>query len=238
MDRFTMSDTSFNPNDPLFLASRWIDGDLSPEELRQLEAAMRRDPSFAREVEQLKSTNDLLGRWSAAEPGVDWSRFERVIGDLAVPESEARELDQVDALLQRYSAREPDIDWNDFAAGVMEEIGARRTASRLILAWRVGLPLAAAAAIALAVTAIPWTAAPIASPLPTKHEPLAAAPLIDVTITPSSSAKWSTTGTVRTVVAFARDAEPCIGPEPAAAEMTLIAVSDRVSLVADEYPSL
>lgn len=115
-----------HPDDPGFLMSRQLDGDLTPDERRQLDELLSRDAEADRQMREYARLDQLLGEWGRAEPRIEWGRFQR---------------------------------------DVLAEIRRRPAASRRTWNFviRLGTPLAAAAAIALAL----W--------LPFGHEPNPAA---------------------------------------------------------------
>lgn len=65
--------------DPEFLISRALDGDATPQELRELEARTKSDPDLQREHESYRKLDDLLDRWAADDPRVDWTKLHATV---------------------------------------------------------------------------------------------------------------------------------------------------------------
>jgi anti-sigma factor RsiW len=163
-----MTERPIQPDDFELLISRALDGDLSPAEQQRLEAALAASPALRRQAAQYTALAGLLERFAAAEaPTAQRSIEADVLAGLrlaADEDSDAGALEGVDRLLDRYALARPEVDGDAFAASVMRQIvmpsaGAERFdgASRnRRLRWFVGVPLAAAAALALAVT-LPWS---------------------------------------------------------------------------------
>lgn len=158
-----MSDSEYNPHDPLFLLSRSIDGDLTPAEQEQLEAALAASAELRAEAEQLRTVCRLIQAWGARAPGVDAEDLGDEVTAHLAESAEDAELAGVDQLLQRWSRPAPEVDWERFQGAVMARIAPEPRAAplrgRLI---RLGTPLAAAAAIALAFIGYlrPWETSP------------------------------------------------------------------------------
>ncbi|MBI4719310.1 MAG: hypothetical protein HY763_16055 [Planctomycetes bacterium] len=155
-----MSEAPYNPQDPLFLLSRAMDEALTPEEQQRLDAALAADPSLHNQADRLREAQELLGRWGAAQPvpEIDWAAFaETVAARAGDPADEG--LAAVDRLLVRWGARRAVVDDVRFTAAVMKRVRSRerRTVGRTLL-FRIATPLAAAAAIVLAVTTGFWPA--------------------------------------------------------------------------------
>jgi|GEM_PF-5926039 len=106
-------------DDPIFWASRDLDGDLLPQERARLSKRLAESDDLHREAEGLCRVDRLVRRWG--ESG-------------------------------------PDVDWDDFHASVLDRIEGGAVATRR-LRWvvRIGVPLAAAAAIFIAVTTTMWS---------------------------------------------------------------------------------
>ncbi len=103
-----------HPGDPEFRLSRYVDGDLTEAERRELEKALRDDPGLVRLLEAYRRTDELV---------------------------------------KSLRERGPELDWEHFA----EEVRRRRQATAAHrpqrMLYRLYVPLAAAAAIALVCTA-------------------------------------------------------------------------------------
>jgi|CXWL01.1.fsa_nt_gi hypothetical protein len=150
-------------NDPLFLVSRGMDGDLSASEQIRLEELLAASAELRIEADKLRSVAQLVESRRTVHAQVDWKLHEKlVLAEIAEDESE---LAGVDDLLLEWGGRAPEYDERALADGVMARIAPARERKRSI--WRVvgrlGAPLAAAAAIALAVTGT-WYA-PVAMPV-------------------------------------------------------------------------
>ena len=156
-----MSDSKYNPCDPLFLLSLSLDGELTPAQREQLDAALAASAGLRAEAEQLRAVCKLIQAWGAQTPNVD---AENLGGEFAAHLAESdgtdsAELAGVDDLLRRWSQPEPEVDWERFHGAVMKNIAAERHVAPV---WgrilRLGTPLAAAAAIALAYIGYlsPW----------------------------------------------------------------------------------
>jgi len=131
---------SYSPDDLSFLLSRRLDGDdLSPDESARLDEALRTSPVLRREAEHLETIRTLISRWG-----------QRIVEPEAADDPGLR---KVDGLLRRWGEREPaELDLSE---QVLHTIGAKRRVMPRGLVFRLGVPLAAAAAIAIAALG-PW----------------------------------------------------------------------------------
>jgi hypothetical protein len=150
-----MTDQAYNPNDPEFLMSRDLDQDLSENERRRLQEAADHSPALRAQAAQLCRLDQLLRRWgdSTHEAG-SRDLAPTIVARLAREQAESPEIDRI---LTRWAATDVNVE-NDFASAVMARLRAERRQpvwSRRVL--RIGAPLAAAAAIAIAVTAGLWS---------------------------------------------------------------------------------
>ena len=154
-----MNEPTYNPNDPQFLASQRLDGPLTPEQARQLAEAMATSPALQVEVARLSAVHELVQRWAKVEPaGLDRDLAAEVRAFLEQDASGAGDGaggEAVDGLLQRWAQRAPRVDEDELLAGVLAEIApaqaqARRRTSAGRWLLRLGTPMAAAAALALA----------------------------------------------------------------------------------------
>jgi hypothetical protein len=147
------NDEKINWNDPLFLVSRSIDGDLSASEQVRLDEVLAASAELGLDAEKLRRVAGLVESRRAAAAQIDWEIHGQLI--LAQISEEKLDLAGVDSVLQQWSARTPQYDERDLARNVMAQIAPARQRRRS--AWRatlrLGAPLAAAAAVALAVTA-------------------------------------------------------------------------------------
>jgi len=201
-----MTTDEYNATDPEFLVSRMIDGDLSDNEQRQLQQALAGSKSLRAEAEKMQAVAALVGRWAGRPPELDWATHAKLIGAGVEGETDDTALGQIDDLLARWGRRSEGIDEETFTAGVMARIrGRRRRASLRRLVLRVGVPLAAAALLAVAVTGRLWVTVP--------HERTA-----KVVLGPAAGAWFSPGGgpEPRMVVSFAQTtaSSPTAAEEP------------------------
>lgn len=145
----------YDPNDPAFLISRRIDGDLTEHERNLLGDMLANSEALRDDAERLTAVHELIRRWAVATTQPDSDRLhDAVIARVADTDN----LGPVDRVIRRWALAEPNVDLRAFRAGVMARIKSTvpgRARSRILL--RLGLPLAAAAAIVMAVTAHVWT---------------------------------------------------------------------------------
>ena len=145
-----------NPDDLAFLISRGLDGDLSAFERRRLDEALSQSESSRSEASKLEAVDRLIRQWGLKPVEVDWQHHATLTSALAGNTDDER-LGKVDDLLRRWRDRSARIESIDLTPGVLARIrseGRRATPYRLVM--RLGVPLAAAAAIALAVTVTTW----------------------------------------------------------------------------------
>jgi len=177
-------------NDPLFLASLDIDGDLSAPERAQLEKALKGSPSLREQAAQLRTVAKWMDSYRKYELHIDWKTHENLV--LAAIGEHDSGLACVDRALKKWAKSEPDYDERVFVNGVLSRIDSARRTKRT--AWRtvarLGAPLAAAAAVVLAVTAT-WQA------------PVRMSPVVDVRIGPVGEGAPID----ETVVSFARPSQ-------------------------------
>ncbi len=151
-----MNDTDYDEDDLGFLVSRSLDETLSVLEQRRLEAALADSKELRREAEQLGAVQRLIARWGARPAEADWDHQAALIVAQVAGDDDAL-LDRVDQLIGRWGdAAGPPIP-SSFAEDVVQRLagGARRPA-RFAAIFRLGVPLAAAAAIALAFVGPTW----------------------------------------------------------------------------------
>ncbi len=185
-----------NPNDPLFLASRAIDGDLTAEEKQILDRALKQSPELRAEVSKLRAAQGLVAQWGKAQAAIDWDAFGESVAQIAMTESESAKVDKVDQLVARWASSTPDIELDGFADGVLAQLAPKKRSSPLRYVIRLGMPLAAAAAIALAVIPGFWKQS---SPVVKTQA------VIKVDIGPLQLAGINQTKLEHSVVSFARD---------------------------------
>lgn len=155
-----MSDRPQQFDELFFLLSRSLDEDLTDGERRRLDAALAESASLRAESDALRAVDRLVRRWGERSIELDWPTHERLI---RASVQEDASLAEVDELVARWGRTEVSCDDAAFVDGVMERIaaesGVRRTL-RMPRWYRIGVPLAAAAAIVFAVTARQWFTAP------------------------------------------------------------------------------
>ncbi|HNQ24119.1 MAG TPA: hypothetical protein PKK06_13615 [Phycisphaerae bacterium] len=153
-----MKEPQHNPNDPLFLLSCSLDGELTPQEQQRLAEALARSPQLRAEGEQLGRVDHLVRAWGECDTNVDADALTaEVRAFLADEAAEAgdqtvqKESSRVDQLLHRWAAPQVAFDEARFAAGVLRRL-VQEQRLRMVRRWviRLGTPLAAAAVIALA----------------------------------------------------------------------------------------
>jgi len=187
-----MTADAYNPDELTFLISRGLDGDLSANERRRLEDGLSQSESLRSEASKFEAVDRLIQRWGQKPVEVDWIHHAALTSACA-GSADDEPLGKVDELLRQWRDRSVGIEDIDLTANVLSKIHSeRRRATPYRLVLRLGVPLAAAAAIALAVTVTTWFA-------PARD------PICRVAIGPSS---WSATDTERgvesrVVVAFA-----------------------------------
>jgi len=155
-----MTADAYNPDDLAFLISRRLDGDLSPTEQRRLGDALAQSESLQAEASKFEAVTHLVERWGKAPVDVDW-KHHAALTSACVESADDERLGQVDDLLSRWRNRNVGVETIDLSTGVLAKIRSeRRRARPYRLVLRLGVPLAAAAAIALAVTVSTWFTPP------------------------------------------------------------------------------
>ncbi len=197
-----MTDTPYNPDDPAFLASRSLDEELSAAERQRLDDAMAASQSLRGEAEGLRAIDGLVKKWGQAEVEPDWAAYAKLIEAKAFAEPDVERDHKLDELLEGWADDRAVIDEKAFTAAVMVKVQAqsRRVWPRGLI-FRLGTPLAAAAAVALVVTAT----------LMYRSSP---APHVEVLIRSRLSAIESPSETTRVaIVSFRREPVPGYAPE-------------------------
>jgi len=150
------------------LLSERPDGALSADERLVVERALREDPSTAKTAGQYERLQAMLRRWRAVGGEVDWEAMARRTSERVAEAADQDQYRQVDGLVQEWADSLPDVDWDRFklrvAGAVREEatrLGREAPAEQRgrALRWTrrakwiatVGVPLAAAAVIVIAV---------------------------------------------------------------------------------------
>ncbi len=157
-----MTEEQYNPNDVLFLISCGLDETLSDKQQRVVDGALAKSPSLREQADALRATAALLAQWSKQPVDCDWTGHAQSISD-QIGDAASDEFDQLDTLLGRWSTTRPSFDAEAFTADVMVRVDGTNTGGVSKVLFRIGAPLAAAAAIALAVVGTLWFQAPLAS---------------------------------------------------------------------------
>lgn len=187
---------AYNPDDLAFLISRSLDGDLSADERRRLGASLSQSESLRSEASKLEAVDRLIHQWGQKPVELDW-KHHAALASACAGNTDDKRLSKVDDLLRRWRDRSVGVEAIDLTTSVLAKIRSeRRFANPYRLVLRLGVPLAAAAAITLAVTATTWFA-------PARD------PICRVAIGPSSwSAAVAERGVEsRVVVSFAQSGE-------------------------------
>jgi hypothetical protein len=152
-----MSEKPYNPEDPAFLISRSLDRDLSEDEHRQLDQVLSESEALRAEADMLRAVDRLIKRWAAEPVELDWEPHAAMIQARVTDSDDDQALRRIDDWLKRLGDSPVEVDGERFTAAVMAGIGAgpQRTVRSLI--FRIGAPLAAAAAIAFALIATFWS---------------------------------------------------------------------------------
>ena len=181
-----MSDSKDNPNDPAFLASRALDESLSVASKAKLDEALDSSEEIRSLANQLGAVDRLVKKWGRRSPEIDWACHEKLIKARVEAIGEEDRLDGVDDLIAKW-ASPPPIDEHRFESDVMNRIRREQAANRRRILFRLGVPLAAAAAIAIVATAMLWTSPSIQ-------------PMVQVDIGPPE--RFVSSDSARTAVAF------------------------------------
>jgi len=149
------------------LLSDRLDGVLDAEQQAELERLLAADAEGAEAVDQYARLDALLQQWRAVQPDVDWQTVRERIR-AAIDETDDAAWTVADAklddILAQWAGPVPAVDWDRLRSryseavrreaerdALLEPVGGGAVHRRLQWTLRVGLPLAAAAAIALAV---------------------------------------------------------------------------------------
>lgn len=208
-----MTSEPYNPDDLEFLISRDIDGDLSEEEKLLLSDALAGSDSLRNEADQLRSVSRLAGRWGSAAPNIDWESHEKLT--CAMLSDDGTQDGALSQVLGKWG-RHAGIDEDRFATDVMRKVrGDRRR--WIYPVFRIGAPLAAAAAVVLTVSSLLWFDS--------------SAPPVSVVQIARQSRVDRTAVTERALVSFSRESvtEKQIDAAPGVAFLTLGATSDTDS---------
>ena len=129
-----------------------MDGDLSDAERAQLEQLLSANESLRREAAELQKVGGWVFACRQSQPQIDWKSHAKLAQAAIDAESD---LAGVDHLLSRWGGQVPLYDERALVKGVMARIAPARQAARARWRYvaRLGAPLAAAAAIVVALTA-------------------------------------------------------------------------------------
>ena len=117
---------------------------------------IRASESLRAEADALKRVDGLVKRWAIDSSDVDCDALIEAVMRQIEPEPH-EELAPVDQLMQRWGVDTPNLDASRFHAAIMARIDDRSSRGRRVFPiLRIGAPLAAAAAVVLAITAHFW----------------------------------------------------------------------------------
>jgi len=152
-----MSETPYNPNDPAFLLSRSLDDELTDDERRRLDEALASSPSLQAEAEKLRALDRLIKHWGAQQAALDLDHHAALIIAQTAGDDDADKLKKVDQLIERWASKNVLFDADRFTAVVMDRV-AQELDREMRRGWifRLGAPLAAAAAVVFAVIGGAW----------------------------------------------------------------------------------
>jgi len=220
-----MNAESMDHHDPLFLVSRSLDDDLSAAESSALDAALAASAELRVEAAQIADAQGLVNRWSMSIPAIDTTGLNQRVMSAVHEEASHRELADVDAALRRWS-QPVEFDDAAFTSGVLKKLQEERTRQRMRLVYRIGAPLAMAAAVALVVTSGLWFS-------PT--------PVVNVVIGPHSDS-LSSADAVRdagqAVVTFVRDPVEDRLVRRSAPMVSMVSVGSDALAGGEEFPPL
>lgn len=181
-----MSDSNDNPNDPAFLASRALDESLPAAAKARLDEALDASEDVRSLAMQMEAVDRLVKKWGRQSPDIDWACHEKLIKARVEAIGEEDQLHGVDDLIAKW-ASPPPIDEHRFESAVMNRIRRERPAIRRRILFRIGVPLAAAAAVAIVATGMLWPS-------------LSTQPMVQVDIGPPK--QFASSDAARTAVAF------------------------------------
>lgn len=149
-----MNEEPYQADDPSFLLSRALDEELTEIQRQRLEEALAGSPALRLEASTLRSVDRLLKGWAGRRIKFDETAFEAGVLARVADEAHGEALGKVDSLVERWSRHRPVVDEEAFVQEVLGQIGPTdRVAPWSRWVVRLGLPLAAAAVVAIAVTA-------------------------------------------------------------------------------------
>jgi len=146
-----MIEMPYNPDDPLFLASRSLDEELSESERQRLESCHGESEGVRKAAEEIAAVDRLVRRWGRNQE-VETVDHADAVMELVRRRAAGDQESALDDFLEHWGKDQPQVDWSAYSTQVMAEVRAvqqERAGHRWIA--RFGLPLAAAAVLALAV---------------------------------------------------------------------------------------
>lgn len=152
-------------DDLLFLVSRELDGDdLTTAEREVLARALEESGDLRLAAEQFRRVDRLVQRWAQSQPDVNADTVLAHSVGSVLPDAPQSDEDEIDHLIGRWASTRIRTDESRYTAEVMRRVRAaapqRSIRPRL---FRLGVPLAAAAAVGFAVIGQFW---PTSTPAP------------------------------------------------------------------------
>jgi len=155
-----MCEPEYNPDDPLFLFSRSLDEAPQDQErsaASRLHEVLDMSPSPRAEAEELRALYRLIARWARQPVELDWDNHAALIQARIEHGTDADRLEQIDRLIERWGRETAPLHGDVFTEDVMARLAPKRGR----ITWpgrvlRLGVPLAAAAAVALVVFGMMW----------------------------------------------------------------------------------
>lgn len=194
-----MNDPTYNPDDLGFLISRGLDEDLSAVEQRRLDEAIRASTELGEDARAYAATDQLIRRWALQKAELDWEATAGLTQAQVDGAAKDNGLRKVDALLHRWGTPEANLSNADLVDGVLRRIRLEQGQFRWRrLVFRLGAPLAAAAAVAIVLFGTTW------------FKPVGG-PTIHVVISGTSAMASASGEEPRTVVSFAPGTEAASG---------------------------
>lgn len=240
-----MTEPIIHPDDPLFLVSRRLDGDLSDTESRSLAERLVASAELADAAKRMESLDQAIRRATPGLPALDWTHeLELTLGRIADDVSNSED-QQIDTALERW-AHATSVKDVDLAPHVITKLAGAAKQSprrRLVLPWAV--PLAAAAAIAMIVMG-PWFGGEIQRPVEGPAIATLPGPVVNVVMGPQGhtdgseavSPAPSLTARAANVVVFDRGSAVALISPRANRDMGFITVGVAKATLAEEVPPL
>ncbi|MCO6438264.1 MAG: hypothetical protein J5J06_14310 [Phycisphaerae bacterium] len=221
-----MSHDEYNPNDPLFLLSRYLDGDLTPQERTEIESRIAASPELQAELSGMRQAESIVRRATGGPVELDWDAQAEAIKKNLVENADGDAA--LDALLTRWGSTTPDMDEGRFVADVRARLQQPvRRRNPIIRIFGYAAPLAAAAAIAIVATL------GIRPTTPTTEVSIVSV----VEIGPGSTTETRFRSTSAAVVAFDRTAGAAPRSPGGRIGMTVVSAGDaRVAYGVDSPP--